>query len=77
MTEVPKQRSFGLNSLEFYEFVRVPQPHVWGPRLPREPQWGRRDDPVLVWVENEADAPTVFQDWQRRVDAGDLTKCSD
>lgn len=35
MTDVPKQRSFGLNSREFYEFVRVPEPEVWGPRLPR------------------------------------------
>ena len=32
---VEGQRSFGLNSPEFYEFVRVPEPHVWGPRSPR------------------------------------------
>ena len=69
MTDVPGQRQFGLNSPEFYEFVRVPEPHVWGPRLPRESLW-RRDDPVCVWAENEAEAQASFQDWQRRVETG-------
>ena len=66
---VPRQRQFGLNSREFYEFIRVPEADVWGPRLPRESLW-RRDDPVCVWAEEEAHAETAFQDWLGRIETG-------
>ena len=34
----PNQRSFSLNSREFYEAVTPPpDPWGWGPRLPRDP----------------------------------------
>jgi hypothetical protein len=37
-TVAPNQRSFSLNSREFYEAVTPPpDPWGWGPRLPREP----------------------------------------
>lgn len=45
MTDVPNQRSFGLNSREFYEFVRVPEPHVWGPR---NPKWRLAPDLTVI-----------------------------
>jgi hypothetical protein len=42
-TAAPNQRSFSLNSREFYEAVTPPpDPWGWGPRLPREPiTWER------------------------------------
>lgn len=43
----PNQRSFSLNSEEFYRAVTPPpDPWRWGPGLPREPRV--RDQPVIV-----------------------------
>jgi hypothetical protein len=68
----PNQRSFSLNSQEFYEAVRPAGERPWIPNgsLPREPRWPREPEPVAVWADNEADAGDAFQEWRRHLENG-------
>lgn len=64
MTEAPNQRTFTLNSKEFYEAV-TPPPDPWrgGPGLPREPR--ARDQQVIIESRNHRLPPSSSRTWIR------------
>ena len=60
----PNQRTFSLNSREFYEVVTpAPEPHVWAGGLPREPQWPRPAETVLVAADDDEAAGDAVRGW--------------
>lgn len=71
----PNQRSFTLNSPEFYEAACEPSERPWIPNgaLPREPKWPRASSAVSVIAETHDEAAAAIGEWARHVEAGGLT----
>jgi len=68
---VPNQRTFSLNSREFYEAVTpAPEPHVWAGGLPREPRRARPAEAVSVLADDDEAAGDAVRGWLGCVEAG-------
>ena len=65
-------RTFSLNSPEFYEAVCGRRERPWIPNgaLPREPNWPRQNDGPSISAGDDGSAQGAFREWLGHVQAG-------